>query len=787
MPDTQNADRTPARTPASADEVWVTCLSESCLDDVTLPPGGISTKPPPGVPVEKLQRIPRPDYLSYEGRDLRLDLIRGYFVFAMIIDHVRGASPLYFLTGGNRFFTSAAEGFILTSGLVSGLVYHRLIQRDGMSNSLLKVLQRMLTLYLLTVGVTLLFTPFSEITYLPWATGINFTDPLGFVVSVFTLHQTYYLIDVMLLYTVLFLVSPLAFVLLDRGKLWILLGGSWLLYVLYQFYPQYVTLPWPIEGNYLFSFSSWQVLFFSGLALGYVQERLPTLGTQGSRIALIGTGLATLVLIVLYFVIDTPTSVMPSDVAATSPVVADVRTWIDENLFSKADLRPGRLVASAVTFSFMFFGVTYFWKLFNRWTGRLLIPLGQHALYAYTAHIAVAGAIALFLKPFEIPSPGPQLMNASIQIASIALIWYITRRQFFSPNAKTRVYWNFSPVAIGLLIVVMLWRFPLPDHPGLVQAAAIDPSTNRTPRRFGTPVPKNVDPLKVAGQSSQATPQPSAQAAPVPKINTYTTLPGTDLLQSDYLSPTEGSVHERIFYSPELDRDMAYDIYLPPNYEGAQRRFPVVYLLHGLGGEREEWIAYDFINVLDQEIVNGSVPPMIVILPQGDQGYWTDHANDGPRWGQYVWRDLVTHIDATYRTLRSPNSRAIGGLSMGGWASLSLAFTRPHIFGIVAASSPSLHIDDSSLDFLGRGDEFNRKDPVYLAPFAQGIEHLRIWIDIGENDDIWLPRTTELHQALVDRGIDHIWQIFPGGHDYSYWREHAIDYVRFFGDAFNDQ
>ena len=786
MPETQAAVKVTARTPDTADEVWVTRLSDNCLDDVTLPPGGMPSNPPQGVPAEKLQRIPRPDYLSHEGRDLRIDLIRGYFVFAMIIDHMRGASPLYIFTGGNRFFTSAAEGFILTSGLVSGLVYRRIIQRDGMSKSLLKVLQRALTLYLLTVGVTLLFTLFSEIAYLPWATGVNFSDPLGFVVSVFTLHQTYYLIDVMLLYTVLFLVSPIAFVLLDRGKLWILLGGSWLLYLLYQFYPQYAALPWPIEGNYLFSFSSWQVLFFSGLALGYIQERLPTLGQKGSRIALVGTGLATLLLIGLFFVVDTPTSVMPSDVATTSSVVANVRTWIDDILFSKADLRPGRLVASAITFSFIFFCVTYFWRQFKRWVGWLLIPLGQHALYAYTAHIAVAGAIAFFLKPFEIPSPGPQLLNASIQIACIALIWTITRRQFFSPNAKTKTYWNFSPVAMGLFIVLILGRFPLPNSPGLVQAALIDPSADRTPRRFGTPVPKNVDPLKMAGQPAQATPASNSQTA-ANQIGTYTTLSGTDLLNSEYLSPTEGSVHERTFYSPELDRDMPYDIYLPPDYEGAHRRFPVVYLLHGLGAQREEWIAYDFINVLDREIVNGTVPPMIVVLPQGDKGYWTDYANDGPRWGQYIWRDLVAHIDATYRTLRSPGSRAIGGLSMGGWGSLSLAFTHPDIFGIVASTSPSLHIDDGSLDFLGRGDEFNQKDPVALAQTAADIEQLRIWIDIGQDDEIWLPRTTELHQALVDRRIDHIWQIFLGGHDYNYWRDHAIDYVRFFGDGFSNQ
>ena len=97
----------------------------------------------------------------------------------------------------------------------------------------------------------------------------------------------------------------------------------------------------------------------------------------------------------------------------------------------------------------------------------------------------------------------------------------------------------------------------------------------------------------------------------------------------------------------------------------------------GWGGHRDEWIAYGLINVADRAIRTGDIPPMIIVLPQGDKGYWVDHADDGPRWGEYVTRDLVRHIDATYRTLRYPSARAIGGLSMGGWgASRTLSGTR---------------------------------------------------------------------------------------------------------------
>ena len=93
-----------------------------------------------------------PPYITAAGSDLRIDLLRGYFVLAMIIDHVLGVSPLWLITGGNRFFTSAAEGFILTSGLIAGLVYHQVVQQAGFAAAVQKVMLRMAALYLLGVG-----------------------------------------------------------------------------------------------------------------------------------------------------------------------------------------------------------------------------------------------------------------------------------------------------------------------------------------------------------------------------------------------------------------------------------------------------------------------------------------------------------------------------------------------------------------------------------------------------------------------------------------------------------
>jgi esterase/lipase superfamily enzyme len=202
-------------------------------------------------------------------------------------------------------------------------------------------------------------------------------------------------------------------------------------------------------------------------------------------------------------------------------------------------------------------------------------------------------------------------------------------------------------------------------------------------------------------------------------------MPGGEPRASAYVGPIQGSLREMEFYSPALDRDVSYFIYLPPEYARAGRRYPVLYMLHSASGDKEEWLAYGLVDVADQAFKSGELEPLMIVLPQGDFSYWANHAADGPRWGDYLAADLVRHIDASYRTLRAPESRAIGGLSMGGWGALHQAFGRPDVFGIVGAHSPALRTDDGSIAFVGVGDEFARKDPLRLAHTAPSSSDCR--------------------------------------------------------------
>ena len=711
-------------------------------------------------------------YLTAGGRDLRIDFLRGYLVFAMVVDHVRGPSWLYAVTGGNRFYTSAAEGFIFVSGLVAGTVYRRLIERDGLELALRRVLDRAAQLYLLAVGLTMVFLPLSEALALPWAQGIDLSNPLAFVVSVVTLHRTYYLVDVPLLYALLLLVAPLALVLLSQGRPDIVLGASWVLWGLYQLFPEQAALPWPIAGNYLFHFSAWQVLFFTGLAIGYYRQRTGSvLGRLPRRPLLVLLGLGTAGLAGLYLVADRLIWSVPTDAADPALAHQHLQLLLLDVLFSKADLRPGRLVAFAVVFGFLFILTTELWGLLRRALGWLFLPLGQHALYAYTAHVILAALVALALAPFDLPNPGPPSLNAAIQLVSVGLIWTLARFEVLLPTSATRRWWMASPVVGGILLLVVLPRDPSPGHPGLAAPPVEpDPTRARVARAFGTPVPR-------------AMPQQLGTPVPLrpPTTEQPAMLAGGEPRASQYVGPTQGTFRELRFYSPALDADMHYLIYLPPDYGTAGRRYPVLYMLHGASGDKEERAAYGLIDAADQSIRTGELPPLLVVLPQGDWGYWANHAA-GPRWGDYLAEDLVRHVDASYRTLPEPAHRAIGGLSMGAWGALHQAFTRPDVFGVVGAHSPALRTDDGSLHFLGSGEEFARRDPLALARTARDVHRLRIWIDIGDEDP-WLERARLLHQHLEERGVAHEWVVFPGGHEGAYWQEHVLDYLRFYGPA----
>jgi len=241
------------------------------------------------------------------------------------------------------------------------------------------------------------------------------------------------------------------------------------------------------------------------------------------------------------------------------------------------------------------------------------------------------------------------------------------------------------------------------------------------------------------------------------------------------------------FFSPLIGKEMPILVYLPPDYHTSTRRYPTLYMLSGFAGDYREWATYGLCHALDALIRGGQVQPMILVMPEGEKSWWFNHApvpgSDGKPWGDYVWRDVVGYVDANYRTLARPTSRAIGGLSSGGQSALMLALTHPEVFRVVGAHSPSTRGADGSLPFFGDREYFRQYDPLWLFRNTTTWRDLKIWIDAGAEDKQWGDAVKELHALLDVLSIPHDFQnSWSGGHDSNYWAAHVSDYLRWYAD-----
>jgi hypothetical protein len=330
----------------------------------------------------------------------------------MVADHIGGErSWVYVLTGGNRFFTSAAEGFVLISGIVMGTVYLNVIRREGMNAMLRKVLRRAGFLYLLTVGLTIAFALISYLMDSAWSQTMTPTRPLEFVLSVGTLHRSYPVTDVLMLYTLLVFAAPPLLYLLGTGRTHVALAGAFTLWALWQISPADVQFPWNVvDGG--FPFAAWQLPFAIGVIIGYHRERIALALAPAWRIAIVALGSVVAVTLIIAFqlTIADRASAQPSNLA-----------WLlsSDLVFGKNDLRPGRLLALVGVATFAYALVSIWWVPINRALGWLLMPLGQRSLGAYGIHLFVLALSNSWLG--DLLRIGTD--NTLLQIVSIVIIW----------------------------------------------------------------------------------------------------------------------------------------------------------------------------------------------------------------------------------------------------------------------------------------------------------------------------------------------------------------------------
>ena len=235
--------------------------------------------------------------------------------------------------------------------------------------------------------------------------------------------------------------------------------------------------------------------------------------------------------------------------------------------------------------------------------------------------------------------------------------------------------------------------------------------------------------------------------------------------------------------SPALGgRSQPVEVYLPPGYaDSPNRRYPVIYLLHGFPGRPAAFLLTVRAGVVEDELVaRGVAQPAILVMPFGSTGTFTDKewangigANEG--WETFVARDLVSAVDSTFRTIPDGAHRALGGLSEGGYGALNIGLHNPGEFRVLESWSGYERADDLKSIFGGDPGRLAENSPLeVLASAAPALRraHTFVWFYSGTADRL-RHQNDAFAAALARAGIAHRYLVVRGGHNWGLWRGNA--------------
>jgi S-formylglutathione hydrolase FrmB len=247
------------------------------------------------------------------------------------------------------------------------------------------------------------------------------------------------------------------------------------------------------------------------------------------------------------------------------------------------------------------------------------------------------------------------------------------------------------------------------------------------------------------------------------------------------------------FESRLVGAALPYNVILPADYKrgsSKNRRYPVLYLLHGLGGSAGDWVSAR-AHLADY----AAQYPFIIVVPEGKDGWYTDGLAPREKFESYFVEELIPDVDQRFRTITSREGRAVAGLSMGGYGSMKFALRRPELFAFAASMSGALavaswtpdqripeFVKPSVLRVYGEaGSRVRLENDVYKIVRELTPERAKalpfIYLDCG-TEDFLLTNSRDFSALLTEKKIAHEFRELPGEHSWPYWDRQVQEVLR---------
>ncbi len=242
---------------------------------------------------------------------------------------------------------------------------------------------------------------------------------------------------------------------------------------------------------------------------------------------------------------------------------------------------------------------------------------------------------------------------------------------------------------------------------------------------------------------------------------------------------SQSRMQDRAFQSESLGRQMKYRVLLPKGYFESARYYPVLYLLHGWHGDYKNW------STLTNLAHYAKRMPIVIVMPDAGDSWYVDSATaPQEKYEQYIIHDVINDVEQNWRVIRGAHRRAIAGLSMGGYAAVSLGLKHPGMFqmagsisGAFNAALPELEersdLKPSLMEAFGPANSKTRaQNDVYReAENADPRSTPYLYIDCGSEDASFAEPNRRLVTILGQRKIAFEYHEFPGVHSWQYWDE----------------